>query len=160
MFPKAPRLPLFAAPKPPEIDPRARAFREALAMKLAPLFPGVAIGLGQPGDGPECCLDISVPGQARALSVHLLSHDFTTFKLLLAWRRPFDGALAPISLGGHEATIMGARLPGLTLAREVHLPELPDSGFVPADPEAIAACAAVALSVARRLSALVPARAA
>ena len=95
-----------------------------------------------------------------ALSVHLLSHDFAAFKLLLAWRRPFDGSLAPIRLSGYESTIMGARLPGLTLAREVHVPALPDNGFLHGDAQHLAPHVATALGVARDLSALVPAQAA
>jgi len=126
-------------------------------------LPGVAVGSPPPGAGSACCLEFRVPGQAPALSVHLLSQDFSAFKLLLAWRRPFDGPLAPISLGGYAATIMGARLPGLTLAREVHFSEIPEHGFFRADAEDVAGMAprvAAALGVARALSALVPAQAA
>jgi hypothetical protein len=156
-FPDRPDLPTLQPAQPPAEDARARALGDALAATLRKRFPGIAVALAPPGEGPACCIDVSVPGQSRALSVHLLSHDLGTCKLLLAWRRPFDGPLAPISLGGCEATIIGARLPGLTLAREVHLPELPDHGFVVGEPAAIAAQLATALTVARDLSVLVPA---
>ena len=117
----------------------------------------VAVSAAPHGTGPACCLEFRAPGQAEALSVHLLSQDFATFKLLLAWRRPFDGALTPIDLGGHTATILGARLPGLALAREVHLLDIPDFGFLRGDADALAPHVATALAVARHLSPLLPA---
>jgi hypothetical protein len=158
-FPGRPTFPPLPLPAPPTEDARARELAEALAGALRSR--GVSVGRAPPGSGPACCLDFRAPGQSPALSVHLLSHDLASFKLLLAWRRPFDGPLAPIRLGGFAATIMGARLPGLVLAREVHFAE--DSGFFAADPEdvdAIAPRVVAALAVARQLSPLVPAVAA
>ncbi len=155
-FPGRPTFPPLPLPEPPAEDPRTRPLMEALFGVLRRV-PGVTVGAAPAGTGPACCLDVRAPGQSPALSVHLLSHDFAAFKLLLAWRRPFDGPLAPIRLGGCEATIMGARLPGLVLSREVHLPD--DSGFFSADPadaDAIAARILPALAVARQLSPLVP----
>ncbi len=108
--------------------------------------------------GPACCLWFQPAPRPEALVVCLLSEDMRAFKVLLAWRRPFDGSLAPTRLGGHATTVMGARLPGLTLAREVHLPDLADHGFsIVADsaPTALAAPLAIALAAARRLSPLV-----
>ena len=152
-FPDRPGFPPLPLPEPPTQDARALALAEAFGRTLR----GVAIGSAPAGSGPACCLDFRAPGQSPGLSVHLLSHDFARFKLLLAWRRPFDGPLAPIRLGGFSATIMGARLPGLVLAREVHFAE--DAGFFAADPddaEAMAARIAGALAVAQKLSPLTP----
>ncbi len=157
-FPDRPHLPPFPSPELPVEDARARELSEVLSTMLRGRFPGVAIGLAPAGEGPRCCLDICVPTQSPALSLHLLSHDFAAFKLLLAWRRPFDGPLSPISLGGYATTVIGARLPGLTLAREVHLPEIPDSGFIGAD--SLAQHISSALVIACQLSALAPADAA
>jgi hypothetical protein len=155
-FPNRPHVPAFSSPDSPAEDSRVRALADALRRRIR----GVVASQAPPGTGPACCLEFRRPGQADSLSVHLLSHDFSHFKLLLAWRRAFDGPLAPIRLGGYEATIMGARLPGLTLAREVHLPEVPDWGFFHADPDALATHLATALAVARALSPLVVAQAA
>ena len=152
-MPGRPHLPAFPPPDPPADDPRASTLAEALRAGLR----RVAVSAAPHGTGPACCLEFRAPGQAEALSVHLLSQDFATFKLLLAWRRPFDGALTPIDLGGHTATILGARLPGLALAREVHLLDIPDFGFLRGDADALAPHVATALAVARHLSPLLPA---
>jgi len=157
-FPDLPKLPPMPEPAPVAEESGARALAESLTAMLRARFPGVGIGAAPPGIGPACCLDIRVPEQSPALSLHLVSHEFSAFKLLLAWRRPFDGPLSPIWLGGYETTIIGARLPGLTLAREVYLPEVPDNGFVNADN--LAESISIALAAARRLSELVPAQAA
>jgi hypothetical protein len=160
-FPNRPVLPAFPPAEPGGEFVRSLSLAGALGGILRPRIPGVAVGSLPPGTGPACCLDIRVPGQSPALSVHLLSHDFAAFKVLLAWRRPFDGPLAPIRLGGYEATIIGARLPGLVLAREVHWAD--DAGFFSADPQdagAIAERIMPALALARTLSPLVPALAA
>ena len=150
-FPNRPNLPPFATIKVPSADHRVAGVADALRARLA----GVVVGAAPPGSGPTCCLEFAVPGQAPALSLHLLSHDLAAFKLLLAWRRPFDGPIAPISLGGHEASIIGARLPGLTLAREVHLFDIPDHGFIGGNADDLAPHIATALTVARALSPLV-----
>ncbi len=159
-FPNRPLLPPLPPPQVITEDPRVHALAVTLGALLRGRVPGVAIGNALPGSGPACCLDFHVPAQAPPLSVQLLSHDFATFKLLLAWRRSFDGALAPIWLGGYETTIMGARLPGLVLAREIHLPDVPYNGFLRGDPDVLATHIITAISVARALSGLVPARAA
>jgi hypothetical protein len=158
-FPGRPSLPPFPLPEPAAEDARELALAGALRNAL---HARATVSAAPPGTGPACCLEIRAPGQAPALSLHLLSQDFAAFKLLLAWRRPFDGTLAPIRLGGYEATIMGARLPGLVLAREVHFADdLP--GFFTADQadaDGIGARIAAALEIARHLSPLVPAQAA
>jgi hypothetical protein len=159
-FPDRPMLPGLTPGVAAPDDPRSRALAMTLADALRRPAPGVAIGTPLPGSGPACCLDFRVAGLAPSLSVHLLSHDFAIFKLLLAWRRPFDGALAPIQLGGFETTIMGARLPGLVLAREVHVPAVPDNGFLQSNADALARHLTTALAVARALSDLVPLQAA
>lgn len=145
-FPGRPNVPMFPAAPAATEDPRVRG----LASRLRSVG---AVSVASPGLGPLCCLEISVPGQAPSLSVHVVSHDFCTFKLLLAWRRNFDGVLAPMWLGGHETTLIGARLPGLVLAREVHLPDVPDNGFVGS--EELVRHVGTAVAVARRLSDLV-----
>jgi hypothetical protein len=141
--------------EPPAADPRAAALADTLAQMLRGRFPAIAVAAGLPGDGPACCLTFRAAGLAPALPVLLLSQDFVTFKVLLAWRRRFDG-LAGIRLGGYAATVLGARLPGLAMAREVHLPELPECGFVSGGGTGeMAARIAAALAIGRRLSALV-----
>ncbi len=145
-FPGRPVLRVFPGAPAASEDSRVR--------ELADRLRGTgAVSVAPAGIGPLCCLEISVAGQAKSLSVHVVSHDFATFKVLLAWRRPFDGSLAPMWLGGYEATLIGARLPGLVLAREVHIPDVPDYGFVGGDD--LARHVGTALAVARKLSALV-----
>jgi hypothetical protein len=152
------RLAMAFADAPPLADPRARALGLMLGNMLRGRFPDLSVGGEPAGTGPACCLRFRIAALSPALTVVLLSQDFATFKLLLAWRRPFDGGLAPIRLGAYAATVLGARLPGLLAAREVHLPELPDFGFVRVGdsgaPE-LAARIAPALAIGRRLSALV-----
>jgi hypothetical protein len=177
---------LFIRKRPPRLPPFTRALLATMPMRPAPplandppaapegdavalaatlggmlrgRFPGLSVrASASADDGPACFLWFRATAQAGALVVCLLSQDLRAFKVLLAWRRRFDFSLAPIGLGGYATTVMGARLPGLGFAREVHLPELPDHGFAAASDGAtdeLAARLAVALAVARRLSVLV-----
>ena len=154
-MPRRPALP----PSDPPPEKRAAdvaGLAATLGGMLRGRFPDLSIRATEPGN-PACCLWLQPTAAPQPLLVCLVSADMGAFKVLLAWRRRFDGSLATVRLGGYAATVMGARLPGLTLAREVHLPELPDHGFVSIGPGGEAELAtrlSVALAVARRLSAL------
>ncbi len=160
-----PQRPAFP-PLPPVSEapePATAALGTALAAMLRARFPALVVRVAPPGSRPACFLQFQLAGLPSALAVCLASQDLRAFKVLLAWRRPFDGSLTPIRLAGYTATVMGVRLPGLLLAREVHVPELPDHGFVTvADGEVweLAARLTVALAVARRLTVLTGAEAA
>jgi hypothetical protein len=154
LLPAGPAIPRDA-PEPPPADVAG------LANQLAPLlrarFPNLAVRASDQAGGPACLLHVH-DTTTDAPPVCLLSWDMRHFKALLAWRRPFDGTLGPIQLGGYATSVLGARLPGLTLAREVHVPDLADHGFLTlgddGDVAALGEAVSVLLIAARSLSPL------
>jgi len=156
-LPARPDLPPADPPAEPPA-PDVAGLAATLAGMLRGRFPQLSVQAAPPGEGPACVLRFGLADLPETLAVWLVSQDLSAFKVLLAWRRAFDGDLATIDLGGFAAPVMGARLPGLAFAREVLIPEQPEDGFVTAaggDAGALATPLALALAVARRLAPLV-----
>jgi hypothetical protein len=152
--PAPPVLPLPPEPAAPR-SAAADALAAALAAMLRGRFPALRTERMDVDGAPACCVRFRLPGLPEALAVSLLSQDLREFKLLLSWRPNLPLRLAPLRIGGYRATVLGARLPGLLLAHEIHLPEVPDSGFVVAASEAdLAPPLAAALATAQRLAPL------
>jgi hypothetical protein len=83
-----------------------------------------------PGTSPRCYLLVHTPTDPPGLIVAILSEDLREFKVAVVWERPFDGGYAPCRLGKHTATIIKARVSRLFLAREVHVLDDANHGFV------------------------------